>query len=127
MGIPEDCKTIVDDAVKYGFYPDEIKLYNDLYHHNPILFTSAFKFDVRNWGWAIVLEKDDFVEVRFIFVYPECRRQGNFKMLINSLKEKMKRIIVCSKEPTMIRSLISLGFKLDGKSINGKELRYIII
>ena len=87
---------------------------------------NGFRFDVNNWGWAIVLEKDDFVEVRFIFVYPEFRRQGNFKRLIDSLKTREKKIIVCSNKPIMVRSLISLGFKLDGKSMNEKELRYVI-
>ena len=81
------------------FYPENIKLYvaailcNQTFNHSAFKGFKGFIFDVNNWGWAIVLEKDDFVEVKFIFVYPEFRRQGNFKRLIDSLKTREKRII----------------------------------
>ena len=132
MGSTDDGKRIINDAVKYDFYPEDIQLYvaailcNQIYTNQFTDQFNGFRFDVNNWGWAIVLEKDDFVEVRFIFVYPEFRRQWNFKRLIDSLKTREKKIIVCSNKPIMVRSLISLGFKLDGKSMNEKELRYVI-
>ena len=72
------------------------------------------------------MEQDDFVEIKFVFVHPEYRRQGWFTGLLSLLKDRKKRIVVCSQRDGMIRALVALGFSLKGKSKDGNELNYIL-
>ena len=77
-------------------------------------------------GWALLFEGKDFIEIKFVFVKPEDRRQGWFTALLCSLKMRRKRITVCSRKSDMIRALVARGFTLNGRSADGKELFYIL-
>jgi len=79
-----------------------------------------------NYGWAIILDNTDFIEIKYIFVYPEHRRKGFFTNIVRTLRQRNKEIIVCTKEPIMLRALVAKGFKLNGRSIDNKELSYVL-
>lgn len=60
--------------------------------------------------WALCSEREDWVEVNFIFVEPAERRKGHFRRLIEYLSAKRKRIILCTASSEMVKALHALGF-----------------
>lgn len=123
-------KKILADAKQYSFHFKGLSFFIAcvLYGGLTNIPTSAEYYYVFNSkGWAVILEQPGFVEIKYIFVYPEYRRKGFFTQLLKLLKVQKKEITVCSKEEIMIKALVSKGFKLHGRSLCGTELNYKLI
>ena len=118
---------ILAEAKKYSFYHTELSflLAMNIVGNIQNIPTSAEYFYVFNSkGWAVILLKPTFVEVKYIFVRPEYRRTGFFTQLVKKLKGHEKEISVCTRQEIMVKALVKNGFKLNGRSTNGEELRY---
>ena len=115
---------VVDDSKRNHFkYEKQIQAFA-MMHAFCHLVGHSIAIDTK--GWVILLEGDDFVEIKFVFVQPEHRRTGWFTDLLKKLRERQKRITVCTRESDMVRALISKGFSFHGRSKDGKELFYIL-
>jgi GNAT superfamily N-acetyltransferase len=122
-------KRILADAKKYSFNYDSIKLYTTLICFEAIQdINKANKHYIvlNSNGWAIILDMPNFVEVKYIFVYPDNRRTGFFTQLLTLLKRQKKEVSVCTCEPIMLRALVARGFQFKGRSLCGTELAYIL-
>ncbi len=125
----EISKKILADALKYSFNHDGLKFFfllvigNAIYDVNK---TVNHYIAFNSCGWAIMLDMPDFVEVKYIFVYPEHRRKGFFTCLLTLLKQEKKEIVVCTRESVMLKALVAKGFKLKGRSVDETELQFIL-
>lgn len=122
-------KIVLADAKKYSFHYINIKLFLFLVCVNVLkdINKTLNHYIVFNTnGWAIILDMPNFVEVKYIFVYPENRRKGFFTQLLTLLKRQKKEIIVCTCESVMLKALVARGFQLNGRSLGGTELKYIL-
>jgi len=121
-------KKILADARKYSFYYDSIKLHAVLVligeHANTGIDVGRHSIVFNDRGWTFLLEQPTFVEIKYIFVYPEHRRTGFFTQILSLLQRQKKKIVVCTQERIMLQALIARGFQLDGHSLDGKELAY---
>ena len=121
-------RKILADALKYSFNHDNLKIFfllvigNAIYDVNK---TVNHYIAFNSCGWAIMLDMPDFVEVKFIFVYPEHRRKGFFTCLLTLLKQK-KEIVVCTRELVMLKALVARGFKLKGRTVDETEVQFIL-
>ena len=122
-------RKILQDAKKYGFHFEDLLLFFSLITVETLKDVDAANkhYIVFNqMGWTIILQMPTFVEVKYIFVYPEHRRTGFFTDLLSLLKRQNKDIIVCTKESIMLRALIAKGFQLKGRSRCETELFYLL-
>ena len=118
---------VTENAIEHDFYVEQIVAYGFMVMMcagEPNAGHQSVAVDEK--GWALLTEKDDFVEIKFVFVHPEHRRKGWFTVLLQTLRARNKRITVCSRESGMIRALVARGFSLNGRSANGEELFYIL-
>jgi|TARA_B100000795_G_scaffold268271_2_gene254907 GNAT superfamily N-acetyltransferase len=110
-----------------GYY-DSIKLHAVLVligeHANTGIDVGRHSIVFNDKGWTFLLEQPTFVEIKYIFVYPEHRRTGFFTQILSLLQRQKKEIVVCTQERIMLQALIARGFQLDGHSLDGKELAY---
>ena len=119
---------LLADAKKYSFYLKQISAFflqffiglNAEYHRYICIFNKK--------GWAIVYFGEDYVEIKYIFVYPQYRRSGFFTGLLSLLKNYhcVERITVCTKKKIMLKALVNKGFILKGKSLCKTELKYVL-
>ena len=115
-------RKILQDAKKYDFHFEDLVVFFSL-----ITVANGVYYIVFNQiGWTIILQMPTFVEIKYIFVYPEHRHTGFFTDLLSLLKRQNKDIIVCTKEPIMLRALIAKGFQLKGRSRCETELFYLL-
>jgi GNAT superfamily N-acetyltransferase len=126
-------KKILADAQQYSFNYINIKMFTTVICFQAIQdsmqsteLASHHYYVFNRKGWAIIYEMPDFVEVKYIFVYPEYRRNGFFTQLLTLLKLKKKQISICTCESIMLRALIAKGFQLERHSLCGTELLYIL-
>ena len=120
---------VLTDAKKYSFHYKDIQLFIIFVCVNAIqdINKTVNHYIVFNdYGWAIILDMPNFLEVKYIFVYPENRRKGFFTQLLTLLKRQKKEIIVCTRESIMLKALVARGFQLNGRSLSGTELKYIL-
>ena len=125
----EMSRKILADAEKYSFHHDSLKMFFILILVNAIHDvnkTVNHYIACNSYGWAIMLDMPDFVEVKYIFVYPEHRRKGFFTCLLTLLKQEKKEIIVCTRESVMLKALVARGFELKGRTLDDTELKYIL-
>lgn len=125
----EMSKKILIDAEMYSFHHDGLKLFFILALVNAthdVNKTVNHYIAFNSYGWAIMLDMPDFVEVKYIFVYPEHRRKGFFTCLLTLLKQEKKEIIVCTRESVMLKALVARGFELKGRSVDETELKFIL-
>lgn len=112
---------IIQDAITHNFYPVHLRMYPMAPEFGGIYCYSSEK------GWALVLQgmdptKGPFVEVKYVFVYPDQRKKGFFRSVHNELLRLKLRICVCTKTKEMVRALDALGYKLKGRSVDNREL-----
>lgn len=113
-------QVILSDAKRFDFYYDYLSAF--------LFYGIAWKYHyvLNEKGWAVIYRTPDFVEVKYIFVYPEHRRKGFFKELVKLLQKNNKRICVCTKTEGMREALARCGFHREGLSLNGSEEKYIL-
>ena len=115
---------IVQDAITHNFYPGHLRFYHISPEFRGIYCYSSEK------GWALVLQgmdptKGPYVEVKYAFVYPDQRKKGFFRSVHNELLRLKLRICVCTKTKEMVRTLHALGYELQGRSLNNRELNFL--
>lgn len=120
----EKYASILDDARKYNFYPYHLQLFPMSPEFPGIYCYSSHK------GWALVMQgmnptDGPFLEVKYVFVYPDMRRKGFFRSLHNELLRTEVRICVCTNSEVMVRTLHALGYKLRGRSLDNRELNFV--
>jgi|TARA_B110001450_G_C17458070_1_gene414985 GNAT superfamily N-acetyltransferase len=122
-------RKILADAQQYSFNYLNLKWFTTLVmieSLHDIKGASKHYYVFNPKGWAIILDQPGFVEVKYIFVYPEYRRTGFFTQLLTLIKRQNKEISVCTQESIMVRVLNAKGFQLKGPSLDGKELAFIL-
>ena len=85
---------VLTDAKKYSFHYKDIQLFIIFVCVNAIqdINKTVNHYIVFNdYGWAIILDMPNFLEVKYIFVYPENRRKGFFTQLLTLLKRQKKK------------------------------------
>ena len=115
---------ILQDAKEYNFYYPHLQVW--CYHPE---FLSVYVY-ASHRGWALVFEGNDpnagpFVELKFIFVYPEYRRQGFLRSVHEQMLKTGKQISTTTEEHGMVHALHALGYTLNGKTVDKRELRFI--
>ncbi len=122
-------KKILADAKKYSFHHESLKAFTTVimvgYLQN-LNESKEYYYVLNHQGWAIIHQAPDLVEIMYIFVYPEHRRNGFFTQLLTLIKRQQKEICVCTRESIMLRALVAKGFQLKGHSLCGTELQYTL-
>ena len=111
---------ILPSANKHDFYP----LHLSAFRRMPFVYMY-----INEKGWALVLqgldpEKGPFVEIKYIFVFPQHRRGGFLRAVHNECARTGKRIIAKTEKTCMVRALHALGYKCYGKTSDHKELQF---
>ena len=114
-------KVIADDAAKHQFYACNIQIWYKMAALGNVQYAIYYE---ANWGWALVKEDVTWVEVEYVFVYPEARRRGWFRRLVAFLTTKQKELTVCTREALMVRALHALGFKMETKRAGDGSLMF---
>ena len=120
---------ILSDAQQYEFYYIHIMLLTMMVMigiENEPYEAMKYFYAFNKKGWSIIYRESSFVEIKYIFVYPQYRHQGFFTQLLTLLKSFKKEICVCTRDIIMLKALVSNEFKLKGNSLCKKELKYIL-
>lgn len=118
-----DCcyqKVILPSAREHNFYPLHLVVFRMM---------PNFYMYINEKGWALVLqgvdpEKGPFVEIKYILVYPQYRRQGFFRAVHNECARTGKRIAATTEKSSMVRALHALGYECYGKTSDKRELQF---
>ena len=71
--------------------------------------------------WALCNEGPDYVEINYVFVFPDVRRQGHFRRFVAQLAQKGKRLCACTISDVMIQALTTLGFVVSPNQFGGRS------
>ena len=111
---------ILPTAKEYNFYPLHLVVFR--------MMPNVYMY-INEKGWALVLqgvnpEKGPFVEIKYILVYPQYRRQGFFRAVHNECVRTGKRIAATTEKSCMVRALHALGYECYGKTSDKRELQF---
>lgn len=113
-------KVILPSAREHNFYPLHLVVFRMM---------PNFYMYINEKGWALVLqgvdpEKGPFVEIKYILVYPQYRRQGFFRAVHEECARTGKRIAATTEKSCMVRALHALGYECYGKTVDKRELQF---
>lgn len=130
-------KGVVNLAKKYNHYSDDVFACIVMPKLVPVINDN----DERMWcytklltikedtvsGFCIMYYNNTEVQIKHIFLTPECRKRGWFTQFITGFKEQFKTIKTISLDTStegMIRACNKTDFKLIRKCDNGKDLLF---
>lgn len=98
---------ILPTAKEYDFYPLYLRAFRLLPH--------SYMY-INEKGWALVLQgvdpdKGSYVDIKYILVYPQYRRQGFFRAVHNECARTGKRVVATTEKSCMVRALHALGYE----------------
>lgn len=112
---------IIPTAKKHNFYANYLSVLR--------LIAPHFYMYINERGWALVFQGDDpdegpYVQIQYVLVYPEHRREGFLRAVHNECVRTGKRVVVTTQRPVMVRALHALGYECFGITNNKKELQF---